>query len=363
MTDIIATVAKNPVAVLVDEKAYSEFYNRVKEEIAGFKPDISTVKGRGEIAKLAYKVTRSKTAIDAAGKKLNEEARAKINSVDAQRRKIRDELDALAEEVRRPLTEWEEAEKQRVDAIDQCFAIMTDLSAVSPSDTSEEIRRRFNELSEVEIDSDVFRERTREAVDYRQATLDSLSTGLDRALKWEADQAELARLRAEQEAREIADRERAEQERIAKEAAEREARERAEHEANVKRQAEAAERAQKEAAERERIAVGNARLEAEKAAQAERERVEREAAERVAKAEAEANRIKEQLAREDRERAEHIERTKREEEARQADRARQSKVMAETKTAIMDLGADEDTAKKIVLAIRANDVPNVKWVF
>jgi colicin import membrane protein len=59
-------------------------------------------------------VTRSKTAIDDAGKKLNEEARAKINAVDAQRRKIREELDALAEEVRKPLTEWEKAEDQRI---------------------------------------------------------------------------------------------------------------------------------------------------------------------------------------------------------------------------------------------------------
>ncbi|WP_277750417.1 hypothetical protein [Croceibacterium ferulae] len=42
---------------------------------------MTTAKGRKAIASLAAKVARTKTAIDDAGKKLNEEARAKINAV------------------------------------------------------------------------------------------------------------------------------------------------------------------------------------------------------------------------------------------------------------------------------------------
>ncbi len=109
----IATIESNPVAVLTDPKVYSEFYAQMKAEVEGFEPDLSTATGRKAIASLAYKVTRTKTAIDDAGKKLNEDARAQINAVDAQRRKIRDELDELALLARKPLNEWEASENTR----------------------------------------------------------------------------------------------------------------------------------------------------------------------------------------------------------------------------------------------------------
>lgn len=95
--DITTIVETNPVAVLVDEKVYARFYEHVKREVEAHKPDLGTEKGRKAIASLAYKVTRTKTALDNAGKQLNEEARKQINAVDATRRKVREELDALAE--------------------------------------------------------------------------------------------------------------------------------------------------------------------------------------------------------------------------------------------------------------------------
>ncbi|NKX16236.1 hypothetical protein HGG75_10920 [Ochrobactrum pseudogrignonense] len=67
-TDIVGYVSANPVSVLVDEKIYSQFYEQIKAETDAFKPDLSTVSSRKEISSLAYKVTRTKTAIDAAGK-------------------------------------------------------------------------------------------------------------------------------------------------------------------------------------------------------------------------------------------------------------------------------------------------------
>lgn len=75
-----------PLAVITDAKVYSEFYEKLRQIADEFEADVSTDKGRKEIASLAYKVARTKTAIDDAGKKLNEEARAKINAVDEDRR-------------------------------------------------------------------------------------------------------------------------------------------------------------------------------------------------------------------------------------------------------------------------------------
>jgi colicin import membrane protein len=54
----------------------------MKRETDALDADVTTEKGRKAIASMAYKVARTKTAIDEAGKKLNEEARARINAVD-----------------------------------------------------------------------------------------------------------------------------------------------------------------------------------------------------------------------------------------------------------------------------------------
>lgn len=351
-TDIIAAVNQNPVAVLLDEKTYSEFYNRVKEEISSHIQDVSTDKGRKEIASLAYKVTRSKTAIDAAGKKLNEDARSQINAVDAQRRKIREELDALADEVRRPLTAWEDAEKARSTKAKEIRETVVSIGNSSPNETPQDIRDRIDRLAEIILSGDILGDEYFDAVADRDASLAHLNAHLERAVRAEDDAAELARLRAEAEAREAAEIERLDRERAAKEQAEREEREKAEYEANVKRQAEAAERAQKEALDREAKAVETSRLEAERVAN-----------ERIAKAEAEAKRIKDEAERAERVRLDEIERTKREEAARQADRAHRGEIMRQAKEAIMAQGADEETAKKIVLAIVAGEVPNVKVNF
>ncbi|HID7917402.1 TPA: hypothetical protein ACXIEW_002580 [Pseudomonas aeruginosa] len=46
------------------------FLAKIREEIDGFVPDVTTRKGREAIASIAYKVARSKTALDNVGKEL-----------------------------------------------------------------------------------------------------------------------------------------------------------------------------------------------------------------------------------------------------------------------------------------------------
>jgi colicin import membrane protein len=335
----------NPVAVLTDPKTYSEFYARIKAEVSSHVPDLTTERGRKEIARVAYKVTRSKTAIDDAGKKLNEEARAKINAVDAQRRKIREELDALAEEVRKPLTEWEKAEDQRIADKEAQINEIKQIGAVSHGETAADIKARWDRLNLIIIRDDVHLDNADAARALVDSTLDNLERLREVAAKAEADAAELARLREEAERREAAERAAkaaAEAERIATERAEREA---------------------AEAKAREEAAAQRAREEAERVSKAENERIEREAREAVAKAEAEARRVTEAAERAERERQEAEDRTKREEAARQADREHRGKVMGEAKSALIEIGAAEDLAKKIVLAIVAGEIPHVSLRF
>lgn len=353
MNEIVNIVAANPVMVLTDEVAYSEFYKTMKAEVSAHVPDVSTDKGRKEIAALAYKVTRTKTTIDAAGKKLNEDARAKINVVDASRRKIREELDALADEARKPLTAWEDAEEARQNAIKEWHDKLRATAAlVSGEDGSNLIADRIATIEAMAIDDAAFGFEADAARHAKTQALATLGTALDRARKHEADQAELARLREEAEARAAAEAERLRVENESKERAEREAREKAAQAEAAKRQAEEAERAQKEAAAREARAVEAAREEALRKAQAEH-------AAELAKVEAERKRL--ELA--EASRLADIAKAKREEEARQADRKHRGEIMAASKTAIMALGVEEDAAKKIVLAIVAGEIPNVTLRF
>jgi colicin import membrane protein len=87
---------------------------QIRTEVATIVPDVLTAGGRKEIASLAYKVARSKTTIDDAGKTLVAEWKAKSAQVDASRKKARDYLDTLKDEVRKPLDDWE-AEQARIE--------------------------------------------------------------------------------------------------------------------------------------------------------------------------------------------------------------------------------------------------------
>lgn len=363
-TDIAVVVAHNPAIVLVDEAKRDDLFAHIRREIEAFTPDLSTTKGRDAIKTLAFKITRTKTAIDGAGKQLNEEARAKINVVDAARRDAREKLDAMAAEVRRPLTEWEDAEKARVERGNALIAQLKDAATVTLEDTAATVRERGGavwntEISADDIGDDLFAE----ASAVKQATVVALKTALARLEKEEADRAELEKLRAEAAERERIEAERrAEEEQAAREAEEaRIAEER--RVAAEKAEADRIARAQQEAtAEAQRVA--------DEKAQAERDRIQREhdeqlAAERRRAEEAEraAQAERDRIAAAEAARAAEAKRLADEQAAREANKAHRTRVKTAAKQAIMTCGVSEEAAQKIVLAIIAGEVPAVKLEF
>lgn len=362
-TDIVAVVAQTPVVVLLDDGKRDELFAHIRREVEAFTPDLSTNKGRDAIKSLAYKITRTKTAIDAAGKQLNEEARAKIGVVDAARRVAREELDRMADEVRRPLTEWEEAEKARVA---HCRAVIDGLKAmarVDLDDTASVVRERGSVAWNTVLDAEQFGDLLAEAEAAKAQTVDVLKTALARLTKEEADRAELERLRAEAAEREA--RERAEQE--AREAQERAA---AEAKAAEERRV-AAEKAEAERVARiEREATERAQREAEAAARAEQERRDREHAEALAaerrraeEAERAAQAERDRIAKAEADRQAEADRIAAEQAKREADQKHRTDVKTKAKQALITCGADEETARKIVVAILAGEVPNVSLRF
>src|ERR1700729_269981 len=96
------------------ENGLDSILERIEKEARTTALDISTPKGRKEIASLAHKIAKSKTALDKMGKDLVSGWKDKAKKVDAERARAWDRLEALQEETRQPLTEWENREKDRV---------------------------------------------------------------------------------------------------------------------------------------------------------------------------------------------------------------------------------------------------------
>ena len=237
------------------------------------KLDAQTEKGRKAIGSLVYKIRRLKTSGDHAGKELKADYLAKINPIDAERRIWRERMDALAEEIDRPVAEFKAAETSYIlgqeGALFELAAFGVNIPIASP-----EIDARLAELDNSPLlarDWKGYRERAQEVA---QSAFNALKVARAEAVAREnaaeAARVEALRLQAEREAeiaRQAAEAARVEAERIA-----------AEEAARVAQEAE------------------DARVAAEQAAQAERERIEREAREAAAAAEAQRARLIEEAA-------------------------------------------------------------------
>ena len=323
------------VALFKTEGGLDPLIARIEAEVRSHVPDVSTKKGRDAIASLAYKVARSKTALDDAGKTLTEEQRRQIAVVDAARRSMRDRLDALKDEARRPLDAWEATEKERVEAIKARVARLRD--AAPSEDTPDAFAALIGRVEATLID-DSWHEFTAEAAQVKDATLARLR-----------DAAELSRLRSEAAARAEADRIAAERAAEAQRKADADRREAERAEQIERDKAEAAERAAKEAEARAKAeAERQAKEAADREAALQRQLEEAKAREEAA-AQAERDRIAEAA------RAEEEARAKRAADA--AHRARIQGAIAEALEAYMEMGA-----MGVADAIIGGAIPHVRAV-
>lgn len=355
---------------------------RARDEAA--QHDGSTAASRATLVSLAHKVARSKTALDDMGKTLTEEWRVRTNAVNEERRMIRERLDALKEEIRAPVTEFEQREKNRIQAHEDALLEIISLGDLPHGCGRDEIENRLHALGDMQPRN--WDEFATKATREKERAYAVLTAALAAELARKREQVELARLRSEAEARERKERE----ERIAAEAAEKarlEAERKAQEEQEkaaraAEEQRKALERAQDAAAEAERARIeaeqraAKEAAEAEARAQREREDAERkliaaqkEAAEREeklkaesaarAKAAAEAERaLMEAHARRD------VLRRAQEAEARARDIENKTKVLIEIKEAMMKHAEiDEATAKAVTRAIHGGKIPHVRVEF
>lgn len=313
--DLVVIERKNAMAVFTNNDQLDPLIEAIEKEARSLVPDVTTKKGRDAIASMAHKVARSKTYIDNAGKDLVAELKALPKQIDESRRVVRERLDALKDEVRRPLTEWE-AEQERIKAEEAMSALHAEALAMN---------EEFDRLLAARIESD-----------HEMALL--MNDAFDREQAEKKAEAERQRIAREEEIK-----------RLAEEKAKREAAEQAQREIDAAAAREREAILAKERAEREqREAAERAEREKQAAVEAERR-----------KAQEEADRIRREAEQREQARMAEEKRKADEQARREADVKHRKAVGVEVVKALMaNTSLTRDQAIEVLTAVKDGRIPH-----
>ncbi|EGT4427675.1 cell envelope biogenesis protein TolA [Cronobacter sakazakii] len=311
-TDLVVIEKANAMTVFKSTDQIEDILQKVEREVMSFVPDVTTAKGRKEIASLAYKVAQTKTYLDGLGKDLVAELKEIPKLIDANRKTVRDRLDALKEKARQPLTDYE-VEQERIKQEEEAKRAAEELAKKIESD--HEMALLMNDAFDREL-----AEKKAEQERQRIAHEEEIKRQAEERAKREAEEKAAAEIAAAKKREEDAIAAKAQAELLAKQE-----KEKAEREA--KESLERAEREKQEAIEAER-----------KKAQDEADRIRREAEEKEAARLAEEKRIKD------------------EEKRRAQDKAHRKEVNNKILADLIKVGASEDVAKSIITAIVKGEV-------
>ena len=315
ITDLVVIEKKNAMAVFTNNDQLDPLIEAIEKEARSLVPDVTTKKGRDAIASMAHKVARSKTYIDNAGKDLVAELKALPKQIDESRRVVRERLDALKDEVRRPLTEWE-AEQERIKAEEAMNELHAEALAMNED---------FDRQLAARIESD-----------HEMALL--MNDAFDREQAEKKAEAERQRIAREEEIK-----------RLAEEKAKREAAEQAQREIDAAAAREREAILAKERAEREqREAAERAEREKQAAVEAERR-----------KAQEEADRIRREAEQREQARLAEEKRKADEQARREADVKHRKAVGVEVVKALMaNTSLTRDQAIEVLTAVKDGRIPH-----
>src|ERR1700723_1177223 len=197
----LATIETTNFALVFVPGGVEAIVTQIEREVRkqAEKMDATTPKGRAARRSLGFKVARSKTTIDDAGKELKAEWQAKIAPIDGDRREARDRLPALRTEIEAPADEYDTMQKLRTDAHEAAIQQIITLGGYGGVTlASWDISQKINELNELHTDRN-WEEFAGKAAKARAASMELLSVEWHGA-KTREDEAEAQRVAAEEEA-------------------------------------------------------------------------------------------------------------------------------------------------------------------
>lgn len=255
---VTVTHKENLLSFFKDGANLDGLYNVVETKARALVADVTTKEGVSQIKSTARQIASIKKRVDDIGKDVVAELKDLPKQIDANRKRWREDMEALQDEIRKPVTEIEnrQAEIEEIRATHGKLALSG----------SEEIKAAIESIDKIELTGDKWKESLEDATAAVTSEKGALEVMLNAALKKEAEARELEELRKNQE-----EAERIIREQKIREDAERKARE----------EAEARAAAEKARLEREKQEAERKAAEAEKAA---KEALEREAEARKAQA-------------------------------------------------------------------------------
>ena len=307
-TTLVTVEQANVQTVFTEPRALDPLIEHIAQAVREHVPDTTTAKGRKEIASLAAKVAKTKTYLDDLGKTLVAGLKELPKKIDANRLDMRTRLDALRDEARKPLDDWE-AEQARIEA--QRKAEEEAAALVKEIDFTHEIALLMN------ADLERKREDAKRAAEQAQR-----------------DHEEQIRLDAEVKAQREA-----------------EDRAQAEREAGARREVEA--KLAQEKAEREKAEAEQRAKDAEAKYQRERQEAD-EREEHTRKEAIESERLRQEA---------EARRVKAEQEAREADQEHRRTFNRESVADLVSAGIAEETAKAVVTAILMKKVRHISIAY
>jgi hypothetical protein len=149
--DFIGMAEKDPAKFVDDKDLFDALVAQIKDEMDALPSDMEKAKDRDKVRAFAYQISKIKSAIDAAGKGMGDDARDLIKRINAKRNVIVSTMDDLRDESRDPLTKWEKAEEDRKQYVIDTRTTIQNLGRPEISEKVAGIRVRLEKLVALEI--------------------------------------------------------------------------------------------------------------------------------------------------------------------------------------------------------------------
>lgn len=360
---------QNPLQIFT-ESEMDKILDEIKKKTDELKPDLTTDKSRKEISSMAYKVSRSKKALEKLSSELTEDWKIKTKAVVDVRIKMSARLDALRDEVRKPLTDYENAEKEKIAAFQKTIDNIEEEGSKALATWQDLREGRLEEIKKILTEWQCNPEHI-EWQDYfkeiKYISLEKVNLAIQKREIYDKEQAELKVLREDTAKRQAEEEQKRVEEAENKAQIERE-RYAAEQKLHIERaRTEAAEEAKRKAEESAaQVAVEKAEIQHQKDVEIEQERQAAVKAQEKAKRDAEkakiaADEAARQAAARERQKIKDEENQRLADEKRREDnKEHQRKINNQAVDGLVKAGLNKEKAHAAIKAIILGEVPNVK---
>lgn len=188
---VLVVEKKDLQAFFLDPAKLDTLYGHVEKMARALVADPLTKEGASQIKSCARQIASVKKRIDDIGKDVVAELKKLPGQIDANRKNLRERLEALQDDIRRPVTEIE----NREDEIDGIKSIHMRLANAASGD----IHKELEFVRSIPLTEEKWHESLEKAKAAVEGEAKALALLLDTALKREKDAEELEKLRKNQE--------------------------------------------------------------------------------------------------------------------------------------------------------------------